>query len=243
MKVIVVGSSHGVPEKNRACTSLFLCAGGNTYIFDAGADISYHLRHNDIPHSSVKGIFITHPHTDHIDGLNAFCDQLLWFYGFDECVPKFFFPQENCIRALNMWMEIMQPHGPYRRDGFDFNVYNEGVIFNDGIVKVTAIRTKHCENSFSFRVECEGKLVFFTGDLGYSFPEYLDVLGDYTYDVVFCEGAHHNPGTVNEMLKTTPTKKLVIHHLNPDREVELVKLPGTTTFECLIAYDGLIVEI
>lgn len=244
MQVIIVGASHGVPEFNRSCASIFIRANNNTYVIDAGADVSYMLTHYGFTHESLKSIFITHPHTDHIDGLVPLCDQLMWFYGFDTCVPKIFIPKKNIETAIKTWMEIIMPDGPFRRESVDFEVYKEGVIFDDGVLKATAIRTKHLpENSYSFKIECEGKTLFFTGDLGYGFTEYLDILGDTEYDLVVCEGAHHNPGTVNEMLKETPTKHLVINHLNPEREVELKKLVGNTTFKCEIAYDGMTIEL
>ena len=66
MKLIVAGASHGVPEKHRFCTSLFLQVGENTYIIDAGAPISALLDHYDIPHKTVKGVFYhALPHRSH----------------------------------------------------------------------------------------------------------------------------------------------------------------------------------
>lgn len=243
MKVIVAGASHGVPEFDRACTSILICSGDNAYYVDGGADISYLLTHYGVPHKNLKGVFITHGHSDHVDGLPAFCDQLMWFNGFDECVPTLFLPDEITKERLTYWIKPLTALKYKRRETVNMEVYSAGEIFNDGVLKVVAIKNKHTDCAYSFYMECEGKKLFFTGDLGYGFGEYLENLGDRHYDVVFCEGAHHDPGTVNEMLKKTPTDKLVIHHLNPEREVELKKLPGTTPFECQIAYDGLTVEL
>lgn len=245
MKIIVAGASHGVPEKNRSCTSIFILSGGNTYIIDAGADISSRLVDYDIPHKTVKSVMITHPHGDHFDGLVPFCDQLHWYHGYDECVPEFLIPDEMISKAINSWIEIIHPSTEtYRRDGFNFKVYNDGVIFDDGVLKVTAIPNHHnAENSHSFFVECEGKKIFFTGDIGYGFEELPDLLGDKHYDLVFCEGAHHNTGTANDIIKGIDTDHLVLHHINHTREPFLRQIANEVSFKVDYANDGLTVEL
>ena len=50
-------------------------------------------------------------------------------------------------------------------------VFTEGVIYDDGYLKVTAIPTKHCPpmHSYAFLLEGEGKRVVFSGDLSQFF--------------------------------------------------------------------------
>lgn len=239
MKLTVAGASHGVPEKHRFCTSLFLQVGENTYIIDAGAPISALLDQYDIPHSTVKGVFITHCHTDHINGLPAFCSELTWWNGYKDCDPDFFYPDEVGMNAVVAWAS----QSFYLRDSFKNHLYEEGLVFDDGVIKVTAIQNKHTNRSFSFLVEAEGKKLFFSGDLGYGFGEYLDLLGNKEYDLVVCEGAHHEPGTVNDMLAKTKTKQMIINHINLEREPALVEFCSVAPFPCQMAEDGLTVEI
>ncbi len=130
-----------------------------------------------------------------------------------------------------------------QREKFNNFIYQEGLIYDDGIIKVTALKNNHCDNAFSFKVETENKKLFFTGDLGYGFGEYLQLLGDEQYDLVVCEGAHHDPGAVNELLMQTPTKRMIINHINLEREPFLAELPAITPFLCELAEDGLTVEI
>lgn len=241
MKLIVAGASHGVPEKHRFCSSLFLCVGKKTYIFDAGAPISGLLDHHDIPHGTVKAVFISHAHTDHVNGLPAFCSELLWWSGYRDCDPEFFYPEQKCIDAVEHWCYSLTSSDFHKK--FKNNIYKSGILFEDECVKVTARKNNHTDCSYSFHVEAEGKKLFLTGDLGYGFGEYLDILGDEQYDLVVCEGAHHDPGTVNELLKKTPTKHLVINHINLEREPKLSALPSTAPFKCEMAEDGLTVEL
>lgn len=240
MKLIVAGASHGVPEKHRFCTSLFLQVGEKTYIMDAGAPISALLDRYDIPHNTVKAVFITHGHTDHINGLPAFCSELMWWIGYQDSDPAFFYPEQTCLDAVAAWCAQI---GECRRTRLNSCVYEPGVIFDDGTIRVTALQNKHTARSFSFLVEAEGKRLFFSGDLGYGFGEYLSLLGDETYDLVVCEGAHHDPGTVNRMLLQTKTKRLVINHINLEREPYLATLPKEAPFWCVLAEDGLTVEL
>jgi len=241
MKLTIAGAGHGVPECHRFCTSLFLQVGENTYIFDAGAPISALLERLDIPHGSVKGVFITHAHADHLNGLPAFCSELMWWPGYDDCAPIFCYPEQKCIDAVNNWIETLLESTI--RQSLQSKVYAEGVIFDDGVIRVSALRNNHSNISYSFKVEAEGKTLFFSGDLGYGFGEYLGLLGDDIYDLVVCEGAHHDPGTVNDILAKTPAKRLVINHINPEREPYLRKLESNTSFPCCLAEDGLQIEL
>lgn len=241
MKLIVAGAGHGVPERHRFCTSLFLQVDENIYIFDAGAPVSALLERLDIPHRNVKGVFITHAHSDHMNGLPAFCSELMWWHGYAECDPIFCYPEQKCIDVVTHWIDTL--HDTTIRTALRNTVYTEGIIFDDGIIRVTALRNKHNNITYSFKVEAEGKKLFLSGDLGYGFGEYLDLLGDEIYDLVVCEGAHHDPGTVNDILAKTPTKRLVINHINPEREPYLRKLENNTSFSCCLAEDGLEIEL
>jgi ribonuclease BN (tRNA processing enzyme) len=121
MKLTVAGAGHGVPECHRFCTSLFLQADGNTYLFDAGAPVSALLERLDIPHNTVKAVFITHPHSDHLNGLPAFCSELMWWIGYQDCDPLFFYPEQKCIDAVEHWHRTLVDFT--RRDSLRSTVY------------------------------------------------------------------------------------------------------------------------
>ena len=80
MKITILGSGHGVPEAHKQCTSILFEVGGSYYFIDAGCDISMELANRRIHPNGVKAIFITHPHTDHINGLYSFLSLLGWYY-------------------------------------------------------------------------------------------------------------------------------------------------------------------
>ena len=87
MKITFVGSSHGVPEPHRQCSCTMIEVAGNTYFVDMGTCAINALRTRNIPVDSVKGIFLTHMHGDHSDGLIQFVDLLTWFFRPEELRP------------------------------------------------------------------------------------------------------------------------------------------------------------
>lgn len=241
IKINFVGTSHGFPENHRQCSSTFFTVGGNTYIVDAGADIGAALNKNDIPLESVKAIFITHPHGDHLNGILGLCDYITWYKPYHACNPKFMFPDKACIIAIENWRRFILDNNYYIRPDLDFNVYSAGVIFDDGILKVTAVKTAHISSSHAFILEAEGKRIFYTGDMVYNLSEYPRILGDHHYNLVICESAHHDPGTANEKLMHTNTDMLIMNHISLSREEELKRLKPPFTYK--MAFDGDIVEI
>ena len=80
MIITVFGSSHGVPEKNRKCTCLQVELGENRYFFDMGTAAIEKLRDIEADIGSVKGIFVSHYHGDHMNGLISFVDLITWYF-------------------------------------------------------------------------------------------------------------------------------------------------------------------
>ncbi|MBQ3638688.1 MAG: MBL fold metallo-hydrolase, partial [Clostridia bacterium] len=69
MRIILIGTSHGVPEPHRRCSSTLIEIGGAYYIVDMGTQTAEDLRRRGIPFEAVRAVLCTHPHGDHTDGL------------------------------------------------------------------------------------------------------------------------------------------------------------------------------
>ncbi len=241
MKIIFAGTSHGVPEKDRFCSSTFLGVGKNWYIIDAGAPISPLLRHYDIRHEDVKGVFITHLHGDHTDGLIEFCDQISWY--FLDSKPAIFLPEQFGVDLIRGWI-----HGILRRsdDSLNLSVYDDGLVYQDDVLRLSAVSTRHIPHAHAFSIEAEGKKVFFTGDMSADYPEFPDIVGDAHYQLIVAECAHNTGGLISciDTFKKADTERMVIQHIFPE------KLKGIETlrreelpFDLEIGYDGLTLEI
>lgn len=243
MKITFIGTSHGVPERDRKWTSVMICVGENTYVIDAGASVADGIiragRHLD----SLRAVFITHQHGDHMNGLPALTDIISWYYKNSD--PAIFLPNEGIAEPLTSLTDYCL--GGHIRD-IDYRVTHEGVIYDEEGVRVTAIPTKHISGgkfpSFAFLFEAEGKKVLFTGDLSHSCEDYPSVAFEQELDLTVTEAAHFKLTQREDILSKTKTKKMYISHFyykqNGD---ETEKFAADMPFEVVLAEDGMSVEI
>lgn len=71
MDILFLGTSSGIPTKQRNVTALALQpeGGKNWYLVDCGEGTQHQLLHTPLSVNKLKGIFITHVHGDHCYGL------------------------------------------------------------------------------------------------------------------------------------------------------------------------------
>ena len=212
MRIVFFGSSHGVPEPNRKCSSAMIEVDGeHRYIIDMGTQAIEQLVDRNIPVESVKAIFITHMHGDHTNGLLSFLDLCGW--AFKKADPMIYLPGdvEKTKKAIGDWLACTGS----KLKPYEFRQVNEGEIFDDGVIRVTAYRTEHTDASFAFLVEAEGKRVLFGGDLRYGnhaadFP--METL-EKPLDLAICECAHLKATEFVPLFKGNGNlKKLCINH-------------------------------
>ena len=240
MKLTFVGTSHGIPEADRFCTAMFLEIGDSCYIIDAGAPVSPMLLRYGLRHDAVKGVFVTHLHGDHFDGLFEFADQLSWRYLTAE--PKFLLPEERGVCLLKDFLKIMTTS---KRE-LDISAYQEGKIFEDESISVTAIPTDHSKlPSFAFLISAEGKTVLFSGDMSAEFTEGKRLFEGRELDLVVFEGAHAELKNHGELLKNINTKRMIINHYYEQRNSaeDIEALKKELSYDIFVAYDGLTVTI
>ncbi len=216
MKITFLGTSHGAPEKLRKCTSTLIESGQNRYLIDIGTNPIEYFADNGIAVDSVKAVFITHMHGDHTHGLMPFVDLCGWYY--KKSNPKVFVP-DNVDSVKKTTAEWLSLNGSTLSDRIEFFAVNEGVIFDDGIIKVIAFKTMHCNNSFAYLVECENNRVLFTGDLS-SKPEtdFPISVFEKPLDLCVCESAHFEFTKLLSIFKGKNVKNLYFNHLYPPRK-------------------------
>lgn len=207
MKITFLGTCHGVPEPNRRCSCTMVEISGRYYFVDMGMNAVDELITRGIPVAAVKGVFITHMHGDHTDGLVQFGDLVGWY--FKTADPAMFLPTEAGIQALKTWYKTADTG----RWDMHFEVVHPGVIFDDGVLKVTAIPTMHCDNSYAYLLEAEGKKVLFTGDLSHPNVDFPAVALEIETALMVCEGAHFPPTDYAPVFAKCRTKKVVINHM------------------------------
>ncbi len=236
MKITFLGTSHGVPEKDRYCSCTMIETGGGRYLIDIGAPAIDLLIRRGIPLDSIRGIFITHPHGDHTNGLVAFADLLTWYFKTPD--PLIHIPSPALETALNAWIDATQNSDAKR---LRFKTVSGGELYDDGALKVTAIPTQHCPNSFAYMLEAEGKRAVFTGDLAGPKKDFPAVCFEKHCDLIVCEAAHFIVSDAVEVFDRCLTDRVIINHINPRRNAEVVTRLAAEPhpYEFRGAFDGM----
>lgn len=207
MKITFVGSSHGVPEANRKCTSMLLEVGEKAYFIDMGTPGIDFLRTKGVPVEAVQGIFITHMHGDHTNGLIPFVDLITWY--FKKADPVICLPMIEAAGVIDQWLKVTI-NGNERE--VRYRQTEEGVVYDDGTIKVTAYATQHCLRSFGYLVEAEGKAVLFTGDLKNPGIDMPKALFERKIDLMVCESAHFPATDYLPVLEKANVGRVCITH-------------------------------
>ena len=236
MRIIFFGSSHGVPEPNRRASSTLIEVGENRYFIDMGTQSIEQLITRRKPVESVKAIFLTHMHGDHSDGLISFLDLCSWY--FKNADPAVYLPEpyEDTVAALAAWLKCtgvtMRP--------FRFSRVAEGPLYRDDAISIRAFRTSHCQSSYAYLVEAEGKRVLFSGDLSGRGPQVdfpVSVLEE-PLDLAICESAHFPATAYLPIFRGNANLKQLCFNHYSDRFLTSVlemtdALPGVKVFRAM----------
>ena len=207
MKITIIGSSHGVPEANRKCSCIMVQVGGNVYYVDMGTSGIDPLRKRNIPVETVKGIFITHMHGDHINGLVEFVDLITWY--FHDADPVVCLPNPDAGKIIDSWLDVT--HNGCRKE-IRYEKTHPGLVFDDGLLRVTAIPTRHDENSHAYLLEAEGKRVLITGDMKHPGVDFPTAALDKPLDLLIGEAAHFEAEEYLPVFEKCHIKKFCVTH-------------------------------
>ncbi len=173
------GSPFPDPKRSGPCTAII--AGRRLFVVDAGSGSSRVLSRLRLPQHEIEAVFLTHFHSDHIDGLGELLLQR-WAGGAAESPTPVYGPQgvARVVEGLNLAYaadhqyrvahhgnEVMPPSGAGAR-ARPFAAPPDGeavVLINDG-VKVTAFRVEHAPVSpaVGYRFDYKGRSILLSGD-------------------------------------------------------------------------------
>lgn len=219
MKITFIGSSHGVPEPHRKCSCIMIQIGENVYFVDMGTSAIDALRTRGISIDAVKGIFVTHMHGDHTNGMIQFVDLITWYFKTPD--PVICLPIMDAAKVINDWLQVTL-NGAEKE--IKYRETQPGVVFDDGVLKVTAIATQHCHKSYAYLLEAEGKAVLCTGDLkrpGIDFPA---VAMEKPLDLVICESAHFPATEYLPVFDKCDIKKVCVTHYSQTFHISALEL-------------------
>lgn len=255
-KIHFLGTASGTePIKGMHHTCFCIEAGDYVYWFDAGENCSRNAHLSGIDLLSVRAVFISHTHMDHVGGLG----NLLWNIRKLTTISPRRPPDKKInlfIPNLCSWAGILQmlkcAEGNFKCD-FDIAVDQtvDGIIYEDETIKVKAYHNHHLQEdeyegwlSFSYLIEVEGKKILFSGDVR-DMHDLDDALSN-GCDILLVETGHHKLADICEYAKTKNIGKIIfIHHgreiindLNGAEE-KLLSFPC----EVKISFDGMVEEL
>ena len=213
MKLHVLGTCSGTePIPDRRHVSFALEADDGLYWFDAGEGCSYTAHLMGVDLLALRALFISHAHADHIGGLPNLFSNVVKLNSREQdparrldgrSVPVF-------LPAIHLWEGLWHFFGvaqgkPDTRMEFPVQLLSDGPVFDDGVLRVRALHNTHLGlpaegapwQCFSFRIEAEGKVLVYSGDV--RDVRELDPLLD-GCDLLLMETGHHQVAPVCEYL-------------------------------------------
>jgi len=239
VKFYTLGTSHGATERGRSCSVNLVDVDGSYYAFDCGGNIETKMKDLDMPFESLRAVFISHMHEDHIGSLSAVVKRFSHYIKEERSV-KVYMPEAEGIEAFRAWVAAL--HTTKNLHRISYELISAGEIYRDERIAVTAIATRHMQGgafpSYAFMIEAEGKRILYTGDLAADFSDYPALLLEEDFDLVVSELVHFNLENNLDTIKKTRTKKLVFTHMNL-RKAEIIRgIIGEFPFEVVVASDN-----
>lgn len=175
LRVFMCGTSSPLPAPDRAQACVAVTAGEHLYLVDAGARSPQTFNSAGMPLTNLRGIFITHFHSDHIAAIGDFNLQswvagrpepleVIGPMGVDEVAAGFnqAYAQDTSYRIAHHGEALLPPHLSQLRP----RVVEPGVVLErDGLV-VTAFTVNHepVIPAFGYRFDYRGRSLVVSGD-------------------------------------------------------------------------------
>ena len=236
MKITFVGTSHGVPERNRYCTCIMLESNGAIYFIDAGAPMVDFLVDNGKSINDLRAVFTTHVHSDHTIGLVHLVNLMNWYY--KRSSAEIFITEQEHIDATVRWT-YTAGDGRIDEERIKLKVPYEGSVYQDENIKVEYIPTAHMKNSYAILVTEGDKRVLFGGDFSHGLRKHdvPSVISD-NIDGFVCELAHFTMDELSPYLDICNAKRVFFIHAKPARYTDIEDIKGRYPFEVITPDDS-----
>jgi len=181
--LVTLGTSGGpLPRPGRTQSSNLLVVNGTPYLIDAGDGATRRIVRAGYDFRKVGKVFITHPHSDHTNGLATLLASQ-WEYQRREPTDVYGYGVEALVAGAIAYLtpnaEIRWSEGKRTKmsDVFKGHDVAPGMVWQDANVRVTAVENTHFNfapdspgagkyRSYSYRFDTPGRSIVFTGDTG-----------------------------------------------------------------------------
>lgn len=221
-RVTLLGTGSPAPVMRRFGPGVLVQAGGKTLLIDCGRGTTQRLLQSGLRLGQVDALFLTHLHSDHVVGIPD-----LWLTGWLEASyaqrkgpfvvhgPAGTQEMMDGLARAYQWdikARIADQNLSPASIAAQVSEFKEGVIYDQGGVKVTAIEVDHgdlLKPAFGFRVDYAGRSVTVSGDTRFSENLIRHAAGT---DLLI----HQVAAVRDELLKNPAFKVILAHHTQPE---------------------------
>ncbi len=173
-EAILLGTGYPRPDPEHAGPALAIVAGQRWFVVDAGCGATLRIAATDLKYESLGAVFLTHLPSDHTAGLPDLFNTS-WQFGRKTRPFELYGPLgvERLSHAMldffaediHIRRDLMEKH-PAAGARINTHIVHEGVVFDDGTVRVTAFAVDHrpVVPSFGYRFDCGGRSIVISGD-------------------------------------------------------------------------------
>jgi ribonuclease Z len=174
LAVILLGTGYPRPDADRAGPATAVVAGEKWFLVDAGRGTTMRIAGASLKYEEMRGVFITHLHSDHTAGLpDVFITS--WQFGrkrtplplygpagikgLSDAILQFF------AYDIHIRRDLVEKH-PAAGATIRTHTVRQGVVYDDGEVRVTAFKVEHppVKPAFGYRFDFGGHSVVISGD-------------------------------------------------------------------------------
>lgn len=256
--VLLLGTGYPRPDPEHAGPSTVVIAGDAWFVVDAGRGATMRLAATDLPYANLRAVFLTHLHSDHTAGLPDLFNTS-WQFGRKTTPLQLYGPPgtkklasgmlEFFAEDIHLRRDLMEKH-PAAGATIRTHIVREGVVYDDGRVKVTAFAVDHrpVQHAYGYRFESGGRTVVISGDtrpndnllkhakgadvlvLEAYLPEHFDRV-DTPAVAARLKSYHISAEEAGDIAARAGVKKLVLTHLIPANAEETFRERAARKFK------------
>jgi len=187
MYAVLLGTGFPRPDNERAGPSTAIVVGDKVFLVDAGRGVTMRFAATGLGWKNVVAVFLTHLHSDHIDGLP---DVFHSTWQFGRSTPFELFGPAGSEQVVDGINKLYEADIHIRRDlteklpadgaKINLHIVKEGIVHQDAAVRVTAFLVDHypVEPAFGYRFDA------------------LDAAGKPAHSIVISGDTHPNDNLV-----------------------------------------------
>lgn len=180
LHVAFCGTGSPLPSRDRAAACTAVIADGRVFVFDMGEGSGETLSLMGFPLDKIQGVWLTHLHSDHFEGLGPFTLQR--WAGSSADKPLAIFGPEGVAEITEGYNAVYRIDSTYRiahhgadvvkPSGFGMagTAITPGPVYDAGGVRITAFAVDHdpIKPAFGYRVDWKGRSVTISGDTAFT---------------------------------------------------------------------------